>query len=111
AWQRFRLPIDQPYSYRQLTGTYEPETTRLVHKLVRPGMTVVDVGASVGYYSRLCGRLVGSRGRVYAFEPHPTIVELLRHNVRGYPQVVVYPLAVAARRTVTTLYIGRSGAH
>src|SRR5580692_4386710 len=51
-------------------GTFEPAETSLVKKHLQPGMTFVDVGANVGYYTALAARLVaGNGGRVIAFEP------------------------------------------
>ena len=56
--------------------------TRLFRELIRPGMVVVDVGANIGYFSLLASMLVGSAGRVHAFEPDPVNCALLRKNVR-----------------------------
>jgi FkbM family methyltransferase len=39
------------------------------------------VGANVGYFTLLGGRLVGSSGRVVAVEAHPRLAELLHRNV------------------------------
>ncbi|CAM5790884.1 hypothetical protein BBOR36S_02670 [Brevibacillus borstelensis] len=39
--------------------------------MIKPGMTVVDIGAHHGYYSLLAGMLVGPTGSVYSFEPNP----------------------------------------
>ncbi|WP_442506629.1 FkbM family methyltransferase [Novipirellula sp. SH528] len=43
----------------------------MLRKYLKPGMTVVDIGANVGYYSLASARLVGSSGRVIAVEPSP----------------------------------------
>ena len=51
------------------TGEYEPSTSNVACEVIKPGMTVVDVGANVGYFTLLFASLVGSRGQVYAFEP------------------------------------------
>jgi FkbM family methyltransferase len=50
-------------------GSFEDAEKRFVHKLLRPGMTVVDVGAHHGLYTLLAAKRVGWRGRVIAFEP------------------------------------------
>jgi hypothetical protein len=53
-------------------GTFEPRETASVKRYLRPGMTFVDVGANVGYYTALAANLVAGRGgRVVAFEPSP----------------------------------------
>ncbi len=50
-------------------GSFEREETRVVCRILRPGMTFVDVGANVGYYTALAAQLVGPTGSVFAFEP------------------------------------------
>jgi FkbM family methyltransferase len=52
-----------------LLGAFEPETVRAYEKIVRPGMTVLDIGANVGAHTLHLARLVGDEGRVIAFEP------------------------------------------
>src|SRR3989442_2964579 len=54
-------------SYRTYdTGLYERALVGLVQSVVKGGMTVVDVGANVGFYTTLFSQLVGPRVRVYA---------------------------------------------
>jgi FkbM family methyltransferase len=65
------------------TGKWEPFTTRILAALVRPGDVVVDVGANIGWYSAVLGRLVGAGGTVIAVEPDPRNLELLRRNMAG----------------------------
>jgi FkbM family methyltransferase len=60
---------------RIFLGTYERSGVDLFLDELEPGDRVVDIGASLGYYSLLAGRLVGPEGRVCAVEPDP-------HNVR-----------------------------
>ena len=44
-------------------------------------MTVYDIGANIGFFSLLAGRLVGANGRVTALEADPEIAARLRENV------------------------------
>ncbi|MCC7048647.1 MAG: FkbM family methyltransferase [Alphaproteobacteria bacterium] len=50
-------------------GQYEPIETAIMLRHLRPGMTMVDVGANIGHYAMVAALAVGSRGRVVAFEP------------------------------------------
>lgn len=52
-------------------GNYERAETKLVRSFLKPGMTVLDVGANVGYYTALAAATVGEHGRVFAIEPYP----------------------------------------
>jgi FkbM family methyltransferase len=64
-----------------LDGYWETWLTIFFARQVRPGMTVIDVGANFGYYTILFGALVGSDGHVYAVEPNPAVAEKLRRSI------------------------------
>lgn len=63
------------------TGRWEPDDGDALVQALAPGMTVIDVGAHVGYFAILAARAVGPRGRVVAVEPSPENFELLQRNV------------------------------
>jgi FkbM family methyltransferase len=75
------LPSSRGKLLRVLSGRYEPEQTAQFLRWVKPGATVIDVGAHVGYYTLLASVLVGETGSVWAFEPDPTNARFLRHHV------------------------------
>jgi FkbM family methyltransferase len=79
------------------TGRWDPCEKALYEREVRPGMTVVDAGANVGYFSLLFARWVGPTGRVYAFEPDPGNFNLLERNIKrnGYGNVTAVPMALS----------------
>lgn len=85
---------------------YEPEDTAFVGSVVRPGDTVVDIGANIGYYTCYMSRLVGPQGHVLAFEPDADVVKILRDNVQfnGYSQAMVENKAVTEKSGPLTLY-------
>ncbi len=64
-----------------LTGQYEPQETTLLRALLKPGMTVVDVGANWGYHTLLAAHLVGRGGRVISVEPDPRLFGTLSLNI------------------------------
>lgn len=91
-------------------NSWEQETTRLFRRLLRPDMRVVDAGAQIGYYTLLAAMEVGPAGHVYAFEPDPDSLPLLRRNVRtgGYEGwVTVVPMALSDRRGDADLFLGK----
>jgi FkbM family methyltransferase len=93
-------------------GVMEPLETELIASLVRPGDTVLDLGANIGYYTLLAARVVGPSGCVYAFEPDPVNFALLRQNVaaNGYRNVVLCPLAVSDRCGDAQLFLSTTNA-
>lgn len=62
-------------------GNYELPVWETAERLVRPGMTVFDVGANVGYMSLGLARLVGPGGEVIAIEPLPGNLERLHTHL------------------------------
>ena len=64
-----------------VNGVFEPELTNYLMRGLKKGMTVCDIGANVGYFSVLAGYLVGSQGRLIAFEPNPELYTLLADNM------------------------------
>lgn len=65
---KLTVPGGSP-SYRNFTtGLYETDVTELILSRVGNGMTFVDLGANIGYYSLIAAHLVGEAGKVYAFE-------------------------------------------
>jgi FkbM family methyltransferase len=87
-----------------LHGFFEPELTRILLALLRPGMVFADVGAQYGYYSVLAHRLVGPTGRVFAFEPTPRTHAVLRRNASRLPNVVAEQVAVYSSAGVLPIH-------
>jgi len=87
-----------------LTRTYEANTVELVRRITRPGMVALDIGANVGYYTRLLSTLVESSGHVLAFEPHPRSFALLRQNTVRLNNISLIEMAVGHIEGRATLY-------
>jgi FkbM family methyltransferase len=60
---------------------WEPSVTSWMLSIIRTGQNVVDVGAHIGYFTIIMALLVGQGGRVFAFEPEPGNLRLLRKNL------------------------------
>ena len=88
-------------------GVFEPFMTKVVAGEIKEGDTVMDVGASIGYYTLTFARLVGEKGKVYAFEPAPDIFALLEKNVKenGYKNVILNNKAVSDKTGKARLYL------
>lgn len=51
-------------------------------KVVKPGSTILDIGANLAYYSFFMSRAAGNNGKVYAVEPIPLFAEVWEKNMR-----------------------------
>lgn len=89
--------------------TFEPEATKFVIKTIKKGMTVVDIGAHIGYFTLLFAKLVGPKGRVYAFEPSIESFKLLKKNVEAnnFKNVTLFNSAVSNENKFSKLYLSK----
>lgn len=63
-------------------GTYEYEKQVLFSRIVKKESIVYDIGAHAGFYTLLFSKLVGSKGKVFAFEPSPRNIYYLKQHVK-----------------------------
>lgn len=104
--QGFHTMPDDPFWFRfeLLTGRHEPETGLQLRRLIKPGMTVLDIGAHVGYYTRMASDIVGENGRVIAFEPNPHNHAMLKQNAGNRSNVTLMQVALAEEEGTAELY-------
>ncbi len=63
-----------------LYGEWSEGEVSLWRQFLAPGMNVVDVGANIGAFTLPLARIVHP-GRVYSFEPHPDLYQMLIRNI------------------------------
>jgi FkbM family methyltransferase len=92
-------------------GFWAAELTALMRRALRPGMTFVDAGANIGYFSVLGSKLVGPTGRVFCVEVDPGNVEILRANLwkNGCTNSRILPVAAWSENTDLNLRVNPAG--
>jgi FkbM family methyltransferase len=81
-WKKLPVPIRLPFGKFWIARNdhigqpirernFETAESSFVDRFLRPGMTVLDIGAHHGFYSLLASVRVGAAGHVYSFEPSP----------------------------------------
>ncbi len=80
----------------------------VLRPLLRPGMTVVDVGANIGYYLLLAEQSVGVDGRVVCIEPSIENLPELRRTIsdNGFANVVLHEVALGDHEGSVGLHTG-----
>lgn len=75
---------------------FEPFIGETLRLILKPGMTLLDVGANIGYFTLLGSRLVGDKGRVISVEANVENYKLLMLSrlINGFNNIEAYPLAV-----------------
>ncbi|MEI8314483.1 MAG: FkbM family methyltransferase [Verrucomicrobiota bacterium] len=76
--------------------------------LLKPGQTIIDIGANVGYYSLTAAMQVGPTGQVIAFEPNPKAAARLQENksLNGISNLTIVRAAVADKSGSLFLHLG-----
>ncbi|MBD1109344.1 FkbM family methyltransferase [Pelagibacterales bacterium SAG-MED50] len=54
----------------------------MIDNELSPGSVVLDIGANIGYYLIMVAKKIGSLGKIYAIEPDPRNIELLKKNIK-----------------------------
>ena len=91
-------------------GIYEAESTAAVKRVVKPGMTCLDVGANIGYYTMLMASLVGKEGAILAFEPTESF-DVLQEHIKlnpGLASIIPYRVALGAGERTVNLSLNYS---
>jgi FkbM family methyltransferase len=114
AWARLRcgerllVPLND-YVGRAafFTGDLDRKISWVCSRLVRPGDTVLDIGANLGVVTMHLASLVGSAGRVHAFEPNPRMVDLLRQSLaqRAVQNVALHAVGLGAEDAELELHV------
>ena len=78
-------------------GSKNPPEIEFIKKIVKKGDIVVDVGANIGIYTLTMAKCVGETGHVYAFEPSPYNLKLMKDtmNLNGFQNVSIIGKAVS----------------
>jgi len=88
----------------------EVKTTEIMKRIVKKGDIILDIGANIGYYTILEADLVGAKGRVYAVEPVPKNIGLLKKNIElnNCQNIKVFPIGAGAKEGRVKIYLSES---
>lgn len=87
-------------------GVFEEDSIYWVRDILRPGMTVIDVGANFGYYTINMSKWVGETGIVYAFEPSKFFRDRLAAHAKlnSCDNCTIIDFGLSDHNTSTELY-------
>ncbi len=91
----FKFHYSDNHNLDMMLGLHEPDTFEVFNLFIKPGMVVADIGANFGYFTRFLSKLVGSTGKVFAFEPIEKTCQLLNDTIKINSLKNVYPIPAA----------------
>ena len=94
-----------------LFGTREVDHKILLEKIAKPAMTVLDIGANIGYYALMELNLIGAKGKLIAVEPSPKNIEIFKNNLdlNGISNVKVIEGAISDKEEKKDFHLADMG--
>ncbi|MBU6430874.1 MAG: FkbM family methyltransferase [Patescibacteria group bacterium] len=88
-------------------GVYEKYESDIFRSKIKQGMTIIDIGANLGYYAAIAARRAGERGLVIAFEPEPNFFKLLSKNIsrNNLKNASLFEMAIADKNGKMELFL------
>ena len=88
---------------------HEPLNTKIISKLLKPGMTCLDIGGNIGYYVFLERKCVGKEGKIIAIEPLLQNYEYLNKNIeyQNFDNIQTFNFACGEENTISDFFINK----
>lgn len=95
------LLMESPYKglWREL------DEVEVMHRFVRAGDVVFDIGANVGLHSIVLSRLVGPKGKLCVFEPNAELLHALKFTIEQLGNATLSPIALSNKDAESQLFI------
>jgi len=88
-------------------GEFSELEAGLFYQIIKPGMTVLDVGANIGAHTVGLSKAVGATGQVIAFEPQRVVYQMLCGNLALNNIQNVSALMVAVGQSTGSITVPR----
>jgi FkbM family methyltransferase len=107
---RMLLDLNDKGISKELTllASREKEHSLILKNELKSGMAALDIGANIGYYSVMMGKIVGGNGKVYAVEPSVSNYHMLNLNLHlnNMEKVVeAFNLGISSRTGTGKFYL------
>jgi len=104
------MTIPRMFIRHYIRQDYEPISQKAFLNSLSVGMTVIDIGAHIGYYSLIAAQKVIPGGMVHAVEPYGQNISYLKHNIalNGLKNILVHELAAGEKCRKRLFHITRS---
>ncbi|MCX6719014.1 MAG: FkbM family methyltransferase [Candidatus Taylorbacteria bacterium] len=88
-------------------GAFEKTEIDLFRRCLKPGMTVVDIGANIGYYTVIAAKNIGSNGKLFAYEPENRNYSFLEKNIgiNKLTNVIPFKIGISDKKGTNKLYL------
>src|ERR1035437_5563169 len=85
----------------------DAQELKLISSIVKPGFNILDIGANIGFYTKVFSELTGPKGSVHAFEPDITNFKYLQGNLGKNKNVTLVNKAVSDKTEPLKIYLSK----
>ncbi len=80
----------------------------LLKKHIKPGDTVLDIGANIGFYATILSDIIGENGKIHCFEPDITNFAHLKKTTASYKNIILNNKAVGPISGIIKIYTSKN---
>ena len=90
-----------------LFGDRELEHKYMLEKIIKPGMSILDIGSNIGYYPLLELNLIGDKGTLISVEPSRSNIKLLKKNLElnNFHQIEIHECAISDKNSEKDFFL------
>jgi FkbM family methyltransferase len=92
------------FMYARFKQKNDASEIEILKKYIKPGSSVLDIGANIGFYSKILSQLAGSTGKIYCFEPDKLNFKYLQKNTAHLKNIELFNSAVSDKKDVIKIY-------
>ncbi len=92
------------FSYSRFKNKNDAFEIEVLKKTVKPGSYVLDIGANIGFYSKILSGITGDKGMVFCFEPDRVNFGYLKKNTAHLKNVRLFNSAVSDKKDTIKVY-------
>ena len=85
----------------------DAQELKLISSIVKPGFNILDIGANIGFYTKVFSELTGPKGSVHGFEPDTTNFKYLQGNLQKNKNVTLINKAVSDKTEPLKIYLSK----
>ena len=107
----YRYFVKSDVGFASVLGGWEKKSQLVYQGSIFKNFIVFDVGANFGIHSLLYSKLVGEKGKVFAFEPLPENIGDIRKNLalNNITNVTIIDEAVSSENGKATFHVASAG--
>ncbi len=93
--------------YPRFKNRQDADEIAFLKKSIHKDDVILDIGANIGFYSKILASLTGPGGKVFCFEPDAVNYKYLLSNTKGHTNILPINKAVAESTKTLKLYTSK----